>query len=40
MSIRPRDTVKEALQDALKGFLMWYNPEKAEKIRYVPYEDW
>ena len=40
MSIRPKDTVKEALQDALRGFLKWYNPEEAEKTRYVPYKEW
>jgi len=40
MSIYPKDTVKEALEDALRGFLMWYDPEKAEETRYIPYEQW
>lgn len=39
-SIRPMDTVKEALEDALSGFLMWYNPEEAEQTKYIPVEDW
>jgi len=31
MSIYPKDTVKEALEDVLRGFLMWYTPEDVEE---------
>ena len=40
MSIYPKDTVKEALEDALRGFLIWYSPEEAEKTKYIPYRHW
>ncbi|HDI74212.1 MAG TPA: hypothetical protein ENF57_04335, partial [Candidatus Korarchaeota archaeon] len=32
ISLTLKDTVQEALEDALRGFLMWYDPEEAEKI--------
>jgi len=40
MSLTFRDTVKEALEDALRGFLMWYNPEEAEETKFIPYKDY
>jgi len=40
MSLTFRDTVKDALEDALRGFLMWYDPEEAEETRYIPYPDY
>ena len=40
LSLTFNDTVQEALEDALKGFLMWYNPERAEEIEYVPNEEY
>ena len=40
MSIYPKDTVKEALEDALKGFLMWYAPEYVEETMFEPVDDW
>lgn len=39
ISIYLKDTVKDALEDALKGFLMWYNPEQAEEIKYIHVKD-
>jgi len=40
MSIYPKDTVKEALEDALRGFLMWYTPEDVEETRFEHVDDW
>jgi len=40
MRIYPRDTVKEALEDALGGFLMWYAPEDVEETVFEPVDDW
>ena len=39
-SVYFKDTAKEALEDALRGFLAYYDPEKAEETRYVPVKDW
>jgi len=40
ISIYPKDTVKEALEDALRGFLMWYKPEDVEETVFEPVDDW
>jgi len=40
MSIYPKDTVKEALEDVLRGFLMWYTPEEVEETALKPVDDW
>lgn len=41
MSLYLCDTVEEALIDALKGFLMWWHPDKyKDKTKFVPVEDW
>jgi len=40
MSIYSKDTVKEALEDALRGFLMWYTPEDVEETVFEPVDDW
>ena len=40
MSMYPKDIVKEALEDALRGFLMWYNPEEVEETALEPVDDW
>jgi hypothetical protein len=40
-SISVSDTVEEALNDALRGFLVCWRPEKyKENTRLVPVEDW
>jgi hypothetical protein len=36
----PRDTVKEALEEALKGFLTWYVLENVEETLLEPVDDW
>jgi len=40
MSIYPKYTVKEALEDAQRGFLMWYMPEDVEETVFEPVDDW
>jgi len=41
MSLYLCDTVEKALIDALKGFLIWWLPEKyKDKTRFVPVENW
>ena len=39
MSIYPKDTVKEALEDALRGFVKWYTPEDVEETMFEPVDD-
>jgi len=33
-------SIEEALNEALRGFLMWYSPEEAEETEYHPVKDW
>jgi len=40
MSIYPKDTVKGALEDALRGFLMRYTPEDVEETLFEHVDDW
>ncbi len=39
-SIRLCDSVQEALEDALKGFLSYWNPLNADKIEFKLDKDW
>lgn len=39
-SIWPRQTVQEAVEEALRGFLMWYDPKQAQQTKYELWEDW
>lgn len=39
-SIWQCDTLEDALIDALKGFLMWWNPKKAKQTKFVLDKDW
>ncbi|MEM3564914.1 MAG: hypothetical protein QXR19_16925 [Candidatus Jordarchaeaceae archaeon] len=34
------NTVQEALEDALRGFLMFWNPKEADKTSFKLLEDW
>ena len=38
-SIWPRPTVQEAVEEALRGFLMYYDPKQAEQTKYE-LKDW
>ena len=40
MSTYPKDTVKEAFEDALRGFIMWYTSEDVEETVFEPVDDW
>jgi len=40
ISIRICDTVQEAIEDSLRGFLVYWDPAKADKIKLVPYENY
>lgn len=40
LSLRLCDTVQEALEDALRGFLMFWDPKDADKTSFKPTEDW
>ncbi len=40
LSLRNCSSVKEAFEDALKGFLAYYKPELREKTKFVPVEYW
>lgn len=39
-SLKLCDGVQEALEDALRGFLMFWNPKEADKTSFKLYEDW
>ena len=39
MSIYSKDTVEEALEDALRGFLMGYTSEDVEETVFEPIDD-
>src|SRR2546427_12753017 len=39
-SVYPRTTEQEAVEEALRGFLMYYDPKQAQDTKYEPWKDW
>jgi len=39
-TLHPQPTIKEALEDVLRVFLGFYDPDKAEETKYIPVENW
>ena len=39
-SLHPRESVQDAIRDALSGFLMYWNPEQADETTLVDVKDW
>jgi len=40
LSVGHSDTIEEALNDALRGFLVNWIPQYKDKIKFEPVEDW
>jgi hypothetical protein len=39
-SMHPQSSVQEALEDALSGFMLYWNPKWKDKTEFVLDEDW
>ena len=40
LSVGLSNTIEEALNDALRGFLLWWLPQYRGKTKFEPVEDW